>query len=53
MVSILEKIFQLKELERNLFYDKLESENKIPEFLIVLKYSEEGSRELFLKMLYI
>jgi SagB-type dehydrogenase family enzyme len=49
MSNILEKIIQLKELERNLFYDKLESENKISEFLIVLKYTDDSSRELFLK----
>ncbi|MHA1987563.1 MAG: SagB/ThcOx family dehydrogenase [Promethearchaeota archaeon] len=49
MSSILEKIFELKELERNLFFEKLESENKISEFLIVLKYADDKSRELFLK----
>jgi SagB-type dehydrogenase family enzyme len=49
MSNIFQKIFQLKELERNLYFEKLMSENKITDFLIVLKYADDDSRDLFLK----
>ena len=48
--NLLEKIFKLKGLERNLYLEKVwVSENKTNDFLISLKYVDNDTREFFLK----